>query len=828
MATLAATLSSCRVLVLHAPAGFGKSCALLQLYHALGPEQCQWLALEPGDRRPAHATRSVLAQIGGHADRPLLLFVDALERLPAACEGRWLRAVLDVLPPSVTLVLATRCFTPHALEHLRMAGALVEVGPSTLRMGWDEVMQLCRGAPMPSHAEISRWERATGGWPAILALLRLSLDAGEASAGDVLNSAVFHRRVGRYLDDEVLASGSDDDRRLLAGIAPLGDASAPLCDALYGRDDSTLRLAQLVQHGLPVDALGDARYRVHPVLVAYAPALTHAQPLPALVQWRRRAADWFIAQGEVEAAVGQLLAAQAWDEVMHYLPALAQSLLFRAHFQQVVDWCEALPPARLRADIGLSVTYVWGLFFGGAAQRALHVLSEMKTNMRGMCDPLVEQTINLQELVLTEYLQPDYTVILQGIGALMPMLESVGDMNRGRIYNLLAMIQISQGELAEAATSVVQAKRIHREVGNQQGLFTSHFLEAAMLASGGDLQQALDVLGNADDMLRQRDARTLAGSMHVFCVGYRLQLMYELGQYGLARDWLDRYQRLQKGSPSVLSTLLAGLIDARLTLFDKGAGPALLVLERLADRFGQDRAVQRRIGFEMARIAIVTQDALRLRAFVADLLDDADWPDTPVFVHPSEELEGAGVEVLRLMLHAGEQYRARAMQRLELLLADTALIGRSWRRMKLLLLLAVGHLCSGQRDRAINTLREALQLAAVNGTVSSFLDEGAALIALLASLRTHGGILTATELAHADRILSARGQTSPPVSGVALSERELEILRLVAEGLTNEQVAERLCLAMQTVKWYLSGIYAKLGVGNRVGAVDKCRRLGQL
>ncbi|BCL74868.1 LuxR family transcriptional regulator [Jeongeupia sp. HS-3] len=829
-AKLSSHLASCRVLVLHAPAGFGKSCALLQLFQSLPAGVAQWLLPEPADRLPRHAIRSMLALLGerpGAGRQPVLVFIDALERVPAACEGRWLRAVLDALPANVTLVMATRSFAPHALEHLRISGELVEFGASTLSMSTDEVATMCRRTPVRHHGEAGCWERASAGWPAIASLLQVSAANDNAAPEAVVRSAAFCHRVRRYLDDEVLATGSHDERAFLASIVPLGEVSAPLCDCLFERSDSAQRLARLVHHGMPVEALGDELYRVHPVLVAHAATLAGALSAQAQAALRRRAAEWFIRQGLIEQAVGHWIGAGAWDDAMRHLPALAQSLLFRARFQQVVDWCQVLPPAYLYSNPGLSVSYVWGQFFCGDLQRALQVLREVKTNMRGMCDPLVEQTINLQELILTDYPQYDYAALLQGVEALMPMLENVGDMNRGRISNMLAMIQISQGELAKAGTAVMQAKRIHREAGNLQGLFTSYFLEAATLATGGELKHALDVLENADEMIQSRSVRTLTGSMHVFCVGYRLQLLYELGQYDLARDWLDRYQRLHKGSPSVLSTLLAGIIDARLTLIDRGSEPALLVLERLADRFTQDAAVQRRLGFEMARIAIVSQNQVRLRALVGDLLGHAELPAVQVFVHPSEELEGAGIEMLRLMLHAGESSRAVAMQRLAVLVTEATQIGRSWRRMKLYLLTAVGHLCAGEQWLASKALHQALRLATVNGTISSFLDEGPALVGLLASLRTGGG-LTGAEQRHADLILQIRDQATKPAASVSLGVRELEILRLVADGLTNEQVASRLSLATQTVKWYLSGMYGKLGVGNRIGAVDKCRRLGVL
>ncbi|MBM3115366.1 LuxR C-terminal-related transcriptional regulator [Jeongeupia naejangsanensis] len=825
-ASLLAQLQSCRVLVLHAPAGFGKTGALLQLFSSLAPGSALWLALEPTDHLPQQAAQSLLVQAG---ERTTTVFIDALERVPAACEGRWLQTVLDVLPPALTLVIATRRFAPHGLEPLRISGGLVEFGTPALRMRGDELAALCRGAAAARHADAAIWERATAGWPAIVGLLRLSLNEPDAEPDSVLKSVAYRERVARYLDDEVLATASADDRALLAGIAPLGEVPAVLCDRLFERSDCARRLTALVRQGLPVEAIGEGGYRVHPVLAAHAASLAEAPSPQALAQLRLQAADWFIEHGQTETAVEHLLAAGAWEAAMQWLPVLTQNLLFRAQFRQVSDWCRTLPPAYLHGNTALSVSYVWSLFFAGDVQQALNALREMKTNMRGMCDPLVEQTINLQELILTEFPQHDYAVILRGVEALMPMLESVGDMNRGRIYNMLAMIQISHGELAEAGAALMQAKRIHREVGNLQGLFTSYFLEAAILATGGDLKHALEVLENADGMLRSRDARAQAGSMHVFCVGYRLQLLYELGEYDLAREWLDRYQRLHRSSPSVLSTLLAGLIDARLTLIEKGAGPALLVLERLADRFAQNGAVQRRIGFEMARIAIVTQDAMRLRMFVTDLLDPAGLPGLQAFIHPAEALEGAGVEVLRLMLHAGSQVRADAMQRLAGMIADTDRIGHAWRRMKLHLLVAVGHLCDGDMASAGKALQRALQLALVNGTVSSFLDEGPALVELLAKLSAPGGrVLTAAEQAHAELILAARGQRAVVRPAIGLGERELEILRLVAEGMTNEQVALRLCLATQTVKWYLSGIYGKLGVGNRVGAIDKLRRLNLL
>jgi len=174
-----------------------------------------------------------------------------------------------------------------------------------------------------------------------------------------------------------------------------------------------------------------------------------------------------------------------------------------------------------------------------------------------------------------------------------------------------------------------------------------------------------------------------------------------------------------------------------------------------------------------------------------------------------------------------------AARLLERLLKVAEAGGRISKEIEILILQALTHQAGGEADRALSALERALILAEPEGFIRIFVDEGPPVAHLLYEAAARGTapdyvhqLLDAFSTAEAEQTGPTKTRVPKPQLVDPLSEREIEVLQLIAEGLTNREIASRLFLALNTVKVHTSNIYGKLGVNNRTKAVARARALG--
>jgi LuxR family maltose regulon positive regulatory protein len=168
---------------------------------------------------------------------------------------------------------------------------------------------------------------------------------------------------------------------------------------------------------------------------------------------------------------------------------------------------------------------------------------------------------------------------------------------------------------------------------------------------------------------------------------------------------------------------------------------------------------------------------------------------------------------------------------LDPLLAAAEAAGRVGQQIQLLVVRALALQAAGAQDQAVTVLHQALEQGATRGYLRSFLDEGPAVAALLQRMKDDGGRMKPYIIqllaAFPGREAAVAGPDLHP-SPDPLTSRELELLRLIDAGLSNQAIAERLVLTVGTVKWYLNHLYAKLAVRGRTEALARARALGLL
>ena len=295
--------STSRLVVLVAPAGYGKT-TLLRDWAAQDDRSFAWVSIGPADNDPAclEATIAIAAEQArpGNGDERLVLVLDDLQLLRSPAAYAPLAALLDSLPPTVTLAVSSRTLPRLPIARLRAERRILELGPAELAMDGGEIAELLRLAELEFGADevAELWSR-TEGWPAAAALGALSLgDRSEPAAATAFGGG--DRDVADYLRDEVLRSLRADDRRLLLETAALDELCGPLCDHVLERTGSAAALSELAREQRMLIQLdrSDERFRHRRVVGEMLRAeLQHGEPERA-AELHRRACEWHAQEGD--------------------------------------------------------------------------------------------------------------------------------------------------------------------------------------------------------------------------------------------------------------------------------------------------------------------------------------------------------------------------------------------------------------------------------------------------------------------------------------------------------------------------------------------------
>jgi LuxR family transcriptional regulator, maltose regulon positive regulatory protein len=386
--------SRAKLVLIRAPAGWGKSTLMSQWRIAeAGRREFAWVTLDRRDSDPVRfwtyvieSLRRIAPEIG-NTSRALLgapgvdlevemlpALVEELSDLPAPVvvalddyhliEGdavhATVRALLDYVPPTVAVALATRSEPPLAIPRLRARGQLVEVDARALQFSEEESGMLLNGmlGLELDDAEVTRLHDRTEGWPAGLYLAALSLGERVDRREFVAGFAGTDRHIVDYLMEEVLLAQQADVREFMVRTSILERMTGPLCDAVAGRGDSASMLERLARSNLFFVELDDRRhwYRYHQLLQACLSAELRSQDLALVQDLHRRAAAWHLEAGHVSDAVGHTIAAGDHDEARELIARhWAPMLLVTAGERTVEEWFAALPDAVIASDLRLCV-----------------------------------------------------------------------------------------------------------------------------------------------------------------------------------------------------------------------------------------------------------------------------------------------------------------------------------------------------------------------------------------------------------------------------------------------------------------------------------------
>jgi LuxR family maltose regulon positive regulatory protein len=825
LAELLARGREAAVTLVSAPAGFGKT-TLLTEWLADDPATA-WLSLDPQDSDPARFWGYVIAAVDraapgtGTAAAALLaaqsptdtVLATLLNDLDALADDvvlvlddhhviesidihQGLDFLVEHLPPHVHLVIATRVDPPLPLARLRAQGDLVEVRAADLRFTAEEAAAYLNGTMglTLTADDVAALEARTEGWIAALQLAALSMQGRDDVADFVAGFAGDDRYVVDYLVGEVLARQPDEVRGFLLKTSVLSRLSGPLCDAVTGAAGGQATLEELERANLFLVRLDDRRqwYRYHHLFADVLRARL-ADEQPELVpELHRRAGEWYEADGDRAEALRHAMAVGDVGRASDLIEQAAPDLRRARQEATLNAWIEALPHEAFTDRPILAIERVGSLMGVGdvdGVERWLREVEQMlESSTMVVADAAavdrIPASIAMYRAGLARIRGDGPATVAHADEAIRRSLED-DHLVRAAATTLRGLAQWADGDLDTAHESYEQglvemerAGHLADMLGLAVGLADIQRAQGRLSAAVQTFERGLG-LGTADDGAPLRGT----ADMHVGLV----ELFLDRNDLDAARHHLDAARELGEAHGLEQNPHRWRMAAARLREVDGDLDGALALLDEAARVHNSDFLPDvRPIAAVRARVQVRRGEVDEAAAWARPLSVDDDLSYQHEFAH---------VTLARILLAQGDD---RAGPFLDRLLAAAEAGGRTGSVIELLVLKAQAR--RGAEAQA--HLEQAHALAEPEGFVRVFLDE-----------ESH-------DEQPPSRPVPQPGLVEP------LSERELDVLRLLKSELSGPDIARELYVSLNTLRTHTRHIYEKLGVSGRRAAVRRADELG--
>jgi LuxR family maltose regulon positive regulatory protein len=741
------------------------------------------------------------------------------------------------------MVIVTRADPALPLGRLRARGELVEVRAAELRFTTVEAAAYLNGAMglQLTAPDLAALEGRTEGWIAALQLAAISLRGRDDIAGFIAGFTGDDRYVVDYLVEEVVAVQPVPIQTFLLQTSILSRLSGSLCDAVTGERGGRVMLETLDRRNLFLIPLDDQRrwYRYHHLFADVLRARLMDEHPDAISDRHRRASRWYEQNGEGSEAIRHALAAadfaRAAELVEQAIPAM------RRDRQEVRarQWLELLPPELVRTRPVLNVSYAGAMLTSGDlegvearlldAERWLDPMPERKAALAARFGEMVvvdEEAFRRLPALVSIYraaialARGDVAATMTFAQRAIELVREDDHLGRGAAAGLLGLALWSTGDLEAGYRSYADSVASLRRAEHIADTFGCAVALADIRITQGRPREAMRVYEQTLELASVATGPVLRGTSDMY-VGIS-QIHRERNELAAATQYLSRSSELgeHNGLPQNAYRALVAMARIREAAGDLDGALGLL-----------EEAERRYVGDFFPNVRPVPAMKTRVQIRLGHLREAMAWAqkqglsseDEVSYLREFEHITLARLLLAHYVDQRDDTTIGRATALLARLLSAAEAGGRNASVLEILVLQALSHEVRGHTRAGLVPLERALGLAEPEGYVRVFLDEGAPMVALLKA-----GRRLAPRFVH--HLLSTVGQTPanpPPTPALIepLSDREFEVLRLLATDLSGPEIARELVVSLNTVRTHTKSIYTKLAVNSRRTAV---RRAGEL
>ena len=869
-----------RLTLISAPAGFGKT-TLVSEWIASCERPAAWLSIDEGDSDLSRfltylisALQTIHAGIGSEVlqgiqtsqpppiesilttllneisiiPNEFILVLDDYHLIDARPVDSALTFLLEYVPPQMQVVITTREDPNLPLARFRVRDQLTELRVADLRFTPSEAAEFLNqimGLSL-SVEDVTALEIRTEGWIAGLQLAVLSMQGNQDVHGFIQAFAGDHRYIVDYLVEEVLHRQPEPIRDFLLQTSILDRFNGSLCNAVTVLTGSNSKLEQLQRGNLFLIPLDDKRdwYRYHHLFADVLRMHLIAEQPDLMPILHKRASEWFEQNGSTADAIRHALAAKDFERAANLIERALPIMRQSRQESTLLGWLKALPDELFQNHPVLNVNYVGMLIqngqFGGVESRLQEIEQWLATPEGSRRPPVYVDEEDFQRLPSSVHMYHAAIALAQGdtvnsmkhAGKVLELAREDDDFPRGAASSLLGLASWTDGDLETAHQMYSDGMAHLHKVGFISDVVGGSVVQADIRIIQGRLHEAMSIYERGLQLATKQGTSVLRGAadMHVgmsdlYCehndldtAEQHLLKSKELGELnGLPKNpyrWRVAMARIQG---------VQGDLDGALDLLDEAE---LLYVGDFAPNVRPIQALKARVWIKQGELE---------KALAWARTQKLSIDEEPNYLREFEQITFARLLLSQYQSDHLDRLLRDAIGHLEGLLKAAEEGGRMNSVIEILILLALAHQLQEDMPAALSSLERALKLAEPEGYIRIFVDEGAAMEKLLrkavTSKSTPDYVAKLLSAFEAER--KGFGEEMPipaaPVSGSlveALSQRELEILRLFKTELSGPEIAQELVIALSTVRTHTKSIYSKLNVNSRRGAVKRAMELG--
>jgi LuxR family maltose regulon positive regulatory protein len=827
-----------KLTLVSAPAGFGKTTLVIDWLASQGVHAV-WLSLDEHDNDPTRfmayligALNQLDENIGlaalqmqqspqpppeetiittlindlAEISQPFILALDDYHVLQNPLIHHQVGFLLENQPEHMHLVILTREDPMLPISRLRSRGQVYEIRLDHLRFSLKETSEFIRMMGLDlAQDDINTLQRRTEGWVTGLQLAALSLRGFPHPQQFIQSFAGSNRYILDYLFEEIFSRLPSDIQDFLIRASILDQLTASLCDQVTGRSDSREQLDALERANLFIVPLDPARewYRFHRLfrdLLRHHLNLRNDISVEALHQ---RASQWFEAEGDLEAAIQHALTACDWKAACRLIEKASEGMLKRGELATLIGWLRRIPAEVVSALPGLVITFAWALLLASQFDEA---------------EPLLEQAEQLaspgsiflgQVAAALAYLaraRGDNQRLITNSQIALSLLPEDDWVARGNVALNLGLAYWHEGRLDEAEHTLYEAREISGRVSNTYAFLAAEVFLARTPASRGKLRQA--------EAMCQKILQNYDNIPILALANYDLSgIYYEWNLFDKAEKYLLRGLEISQRS-GIREFQISGHIQRVFMALARGEPAGAVAAMDQADRLAREfsEATRSRTAACQVQLALALGDLDKAAYWTEQITEPADANSFFRFLDLTRP---------RLLIANGQKEAAIKQLEASFELASQAGWGYAVIAVRILQTLAATSV-----DQAVDYLADALRLGEPEGFIRTFADAGKQLKPLL-----HEAALRGIHSEYVGQILLAIREPDRSIGPdqtvlvEPLSERELEVLNLVAAGLSNREIAGKLFISAGTVKTHVHHICGKMGVRNRLEAATRAKEL---